>query len=55
MPVIRKVCRDGSCVWEVEYSGMVRCFAEHDAWNAHRFFEYVTECCANSSQIGSSS
>ena len=54
MPVIRKVCRDGACLWEVEYGGMVRCFAEHEAWNAHRFFEYVTECYANSSQIDSS-
>ena len=51
MPVINKICRDGSCVWEVEYSGMVRRFAEYDAWNAHRFFEYVTECYVNSSQI----
>ncbi len=54
MPVITKVCRDGVCVWEVEYSGMVRCFEEYDAWNAHRFFEYVTECYANSAQIASS-
>ena len=28
MPVIRKVCRDGSWVWEIKYGGMVRCFAE---------------------------
>ena len=55
MPTIRKVTRNGQCLWEVNYAGMTRVFDGYDDWNAHRFFEYVTEVYAASSKSQASS
>ena len=44
MPTIQKVTRDGQSYWEVQYCGMTREFELAHEWDAHRFFEYVSEC-----------
>ena len=46
MPTISKVSKDGKSSWRVDYAGMTRSFELSQEWDAHRFFDYVTECYA---------
>ncbi len=46
MPTISKVSKDGKSLWQVDYAGMTRSFDLSQEWDAHRFFDYVTECYA---------
>tara|TARA_R100000988_G_scaffold65624_1_gene33331 strand:+ start:446 stop:613 length:168 start_codon:yes stop_codon:yes gene_type:complete len=46
MPTITKVCKNGKGLWRVDYAGMTRAFELSQEWDAHRFFDYVTECYA---------
>tara|TARA_Y100000289_G_scaffold24387_1_gene23834 strand:+ start:3339 stop:3521 length:183 start_codon:yes stop_codon:yes gene_type:complete len=40
-PTIKRVSKGGGWVWEVEYCGMARHFADHRDWSARQFFERV--------------
>jgi len=44
MPTISKVSKNGKSSWRVDYAGMTRSFELSQEWDAHRFFDYVTEC-----------
>jgi len=44
MPTITKIFKDGKGLWRVDYAGMTRSFELSQEWDAHRFYEYVTEC-----------